>query len=646
MKKYLIVFMLVASITIVPFSAKAVTLDDLAKQIAGLKREITALRAQVAAQAISRTTAVTAPTTTTATTKVVAPTLTTTVAPTTKITTTTITPTTTTTKVVTPTTLAPATLKIPTTLAPATLKAPATLAPATLTTTKTTTAATSPATTLTKATTPVATVVPTTNTTGAIVLTDTATFGDTNLAVKNLQKRLAQIGYFKGTVDSNFGQATKLALCTFQVDTAVTTNADVSCGKNLGKVTIGKLNAFTGTASSAGKGPNDPTPTVAGCVQPPTGMVSWWSGDGFADDIKGSNDGVLNGTASASGTGKVDKAFSFKGSDAFVDVPFSTTLNPTPSGAMTIDYWVKRTNASSALESHVCKQFKSENFYCVQSQGGNIIFSVTDSTGKTATAKTNNSVLPVGVWKHVAVVFSDSRFLPIYIDGVEQTNITTKGVLINNIRGTSSALGPVNVNTRFGGDQSVYTGSGGKNQNSNPFIGGNLDEIEFFNRALTTAEINSIYLAGSFGKCKRADSYEKGNLKVILKTFLEDNSGQTSTFAAPNQIFDFITGSNTGVKPNGGAFDLDTEVGNSTGDNVSFMALPAGNYKVEMTTPSLTSSLEKAYPGKKWEVTGVSCSPSTGITSTIIGMSSAKFEGTFSANQNTVCTFKATLANK
>jgi hypothetical protein len=40
------------------------------------------------------------------------------------------------------------------------------------------------------------------------------------------------------------------------------------------------------------------TQTVPSCVTPPSGMVSWWPGEGDANDIQGGNDGTLeNGPA-------------------------------------------------------------------------------------------------------------------------------------------------------------------------------------------------------------------------------------------------------------------------------------------------------------------------------------------------------------
>src|SRR5262249_52033129 len=55
------------------------------------------------------------------------------------------------------------------------------------------------------------------------------------------------------------------------------------------------------------------------CVPPPSGMVSWWPGDGNANDIMGTNNGSLqNGATFASG--KINSAFSFNGTNQFVNV--------------------------------------------------------------------------------------------------------------------------------------------------------------------------------------------------------------------------------------------------------------------------------------------------------------------------------------
>ncbi|MCJ7831144.1 MAG: LamG domain-containing protein, partial [Dehalococcoidia bacterium] len=74
------------------------------------------------------------------------------------------------------------------------------------------------------------------------------------------------------------------------------------------------------------------------CTQPPSGLLTWWPGDGDAADIVGAHDGALvNGATFA--PGKVGQAFSFDGLDDFVSVPDDPiwTLGDDP---FTIDLWV------------------------------------------------------------------------------------------------------------------------------------------------------------------------------------------------------------------------------------------------------------------------------------------------------------------
>ena len=73
------------------------------------------------------------------------------------------------------------------------------------------------------------------------------------------------------------------------------------------------------------------------CVPPPADLVSWWPGDGDAQDIVGNNDGALvNGATYAAGM--VDQAFSFDGIDDYVSIPDDDSLNPTE--ALTLDAWI------------------------------------------------------------------------------------------------------------------------------------------------------------------------------------------------------------------------------------------------------------------------------------------------------------------
>src|SRR4051812_14933961 len=76
----------------------------------------------------------------------------------------------------------------------------------------------------------------------------------------------------------------------------------------------------------------------AACLPPPAGLVGWWSADGDANDLLHRNNGTLQGGATASATGLVGPAFTFDGTNNYVQIPDSTLLRPTN---LTIEAWVR-----------------------------------------------------------------------------------------------------------------------------------------------------------------------------------------------------------------------------------------------------------------------------------------------------------------
>ena len=92
-----------------------------------------------------------------------------------------------------------------------------------------------------------------------------------------------------------------------------------------------------------------PSPGAAEeCVEPPAGLVSWWPGDGNAEDIHGSNDGTLmNGAGFA--PGMVGEAFSINGAndEVLIGNPANLQLQD-----FTIDAWVKP-NRLDLLSNHI-----------------------------------------------------------------------------------------------------------------------------------------------------------------------------------------------------------------------------------------------------------------------------------------------------
>ena len=92
------------------------------------------------------------------------------------------------------------------------------------------------------------------------------------------------------------------------------------------------------------------------CVDPPPGLVSWWPGEGTAEDLIGNNDGTLEGGV-AFETGLVGQAFTFDGTGE-VMVPHNSSLNVQD---FTVDAWVFPTVVDGHVDIILNKESVAEN---------------------------------------------------------------------------------------------------------------------------------------------------------------------------------------------------------------------------------------------------------------------------------------------
>ena len=77
------------------------------------------------------------------------------------------------------------------------------------------------------------------------------------------------------------------------------------------------------------------------CTPTPSGLISWWPGDGFALDVEGTNNGTLEDGASYA-PGEVGQAFNFSASDASVALPdnfFPFPTTGTSNQPFTFEVW-------------------------------------------------------------------------------------------------------------------------------------------------------------------------------------------------------------------------------------------------------------------------------------------------------------------
>src|SRR5207249_1818488 len=110
--------------------------------------------------------------------------------------------------------------------------------------------------------------------------------------------------------------------------------------------------------------------------------------------------------------------------------------------------------------------------------------------GSNSSTAVSTVAVPLNTWTHIAAVFdSPARIQLLYVNGVERGRVT--GVPFATIFDTSAPL-----LLGYG----AIGGGGGK------FANALIDEAQIFNRALTPAELQVIYNAGSAGQCRPVSS--------------------------------------------------------------------------------------------------------------------------------------------
>jgi RHS repeat-associated protein len=223
---------------------------------------------------------------------------------------------------------------------------------------------------------------------------------------------------------------------------------------------------------------------VPPCLAPLSGLVGWWPGDGDARDLANANTGVLEGGVTFN-PGKVGQAFHLNGTTADVVAPASAALN---ASSLTLDAWVfpldsgtgrpmlEYSSSTGTIGVHLWENFNS----AVQVTPGAVFANVVDSAGGSHVLATGAGALQFKQWNHVALTYDRTTGIGrIYVNGAPIA-VSSLGVF------TPRTALPFYIGARPG----------------NAHFLGDIDEPQVYNRALTPAEILSIYTADASGNCK------------------------------------------------------------------------------------------------------------------------------------------------
>ncbi|MBI1895114.1 MAG: putative Ig domain-containing protein [Acidobacteria bacterium] len=217
--------------------------------------------------------------------------------------------------------------------------------------------------------------------------------------------------------------------------------------------------------------------TPPNCVPPPPGMVAWWTADGNANDSAGNNHGTLEGGSSYA-AGMVGQAFDLDGATGFVRVPHHPSIQP--SAAITIDAWIKPRAPLNGVAPVVKKVGPGDdNGYALEFWNIPNICLWIHVLGR-GWEGCYTGPAPLDAWTHVAGVFAGGCNT-VYVNGNPIRTYCPGGTIT-----------PGEGELHIGHDPA----------HPDRYYNGLIDEVEIFDRGLSTTEIRSIYAAGPGGKCR------------------------------------------------------------------------------------------------------------------------------------------------
>ena len=234
------------------------------------------------------------------------------------------------------------------------------------------------------------------------------------------------------------------------------------------------------------------TPPPPACVDPPSGMISWWPGDCDASDIIDGNNGTLQNGATLV-TGIVGQAFSFNGANQYILVGDPVPPSLQIQNEITLLAWIYATGypGPSTLGLIVGSQYDTATAGATifldgrtspdgqAAPPGHIHFQIGDGSWHTTNV---NAQVPLNEWVHIAATRKANEDAKVYYNGELQplTSLPWAGSI--SYSGAWFAIGQQKDIDR-------------------PF-NGLIDEVEIYNRALTADEIQAISNAGGSGQCK------------------------------------------------------------------------------------------------------------------------------------------------
>lgn len=247
---------------------------------------------------------------------------------------------------------------------------------------------------------------------------------------------------------------------------------------------------------------------------PSNGLVGWWPFNGNANDESGNgNNGTVNGaTLTTDRFGVAAEAYNFDGVDDYIDIGNNNNLN---SNIISISVWYNALDYGSAAQGYqgnlVSKREQSgwggAYQLALASNPINLVYAPYTIGGQNGNVYSTEQA--IGQWVHVVYVH-DLVSARIYINGI--------------LSGTTIVSGGLTPNTL-----PVWFGSRPNAGVNSCFLNGQLDDIGIWNRALTEAEIATLF-AGCNLSVTTQPQDQSVNASAGTASFNTATSSATSTY--------------------------------------------------------------------------------------------------------------------
>jgi hypothetical protein len=204
--------------------------------------------------------------------------------------------------------------------------------------------------------------------------------------------------------------------------------------------------------------------------------LSWYTGDGTANDLMGNNSGAAQGSVTYA-SGSDGQAFQFNGTDD-ISVPYSPSL---ALNSYTVSAWVNLAATPFFGNGIISTRFGGDNTFDVKVASNKVHGDVGNGTSWISNSVDYDATLTPGSWYLVTyVIDNNAKAFSLYLNGALQNTIPFSGTPLFMTSGETMEIG--------------CSLTGFENFN------GLIDEAQIYSRPLSAADVQNLFAGGPYAQ--------------------------------------------------------------------------------------------------------------------------------------------------